>query len=244
MTKNIANIKRKFLQNESVASLFNRVDAVTPIKLKAKSQRFWSSATANGECIIEIGATANADEKVYHELLHADLKNNGYTQHLGVWHFHSNEKVARLKNILTPLDNEFQHHKMFQQFVDAGFDRDKFYDDYGLEETLLLAVEHANRSTNVDEALLHYLTFCSVGSHSFCMEQLKENFKEKLDPDVTTILCRIESIIAEWASNDVAVTQSAEFKKAILEQLGIFGGCKIGRHEDDIRENNAHVIEL
>ena len=107
--------------NATVDALYTKIEGLTPIHVIPSSDLTWSSETKGGTTTIEFADTINPAESLYHELLHADLKTGGYLQY-NLVNWGHNPLAQKVSGLLTALDNELQHHRIYSTFIGAGFD--------------------------------------------------------------------------------------------------------------------------
>lgn len=113
-------------KNPIVDGLYVQVDNITPITIQPSADDNWSSSTQGDATTIEALPCRHPQAALYHELLHADLKIEGFKQYLTVA---KRRHATPNMTFLQALDNELQHHRIFGRFLGAGFPADQFYDD-------------------------------------------------------------------------------------------------------------------
>src|SRR5205823_12320984 len=75
--------------------------------------------------------TAHPGASLAHELLHVLVQHSGYERiRVG---FSTIDQTWRFQRLMTCLDNELQHHKMFPRFAQLGFPANEFYADDDVE---------------------------------------------------------------------------------------------------------------
>ena len=123
----------------------------------------WSSATINGATTIIAAPTNHPAAALYHELLHAKLKLDGYRQYLTIVSMSAKRRL--LQHVCEPLDNELQHHRMIGEFLAAGFPADQFYNDEDVTaiKESRRALQGLKRDALPEEFLLPFLTVLAPG---------------------------------------------------------------------------------
>jgi hypothetical protein len=182
----------------------------------------WGSKTVNGATRISATPTKHPAASLYHELLHAQLKLNGYRQY-SVWVSIDADKQPWLIPIGEALDNELKHHRMIAEFLNAGFKADEFYHDDDVD-----AFKHARRSLQglkrndiTEEFLLPFMTVLAPGGFGSEDERQKLNnmFKANSAPKTWTVLSGIGEELAAWAHHP-----SLDPGDIIVRVLRVLGG--------------------
>ena len=107
-------------KNPVVETLYQEINAQTPIVYtESATEDSWSSETKNGRTEITGARTRHPDAALAHELLHAKLKIRGYKQYTVIASMDEKQHAASV--ISGILDNEIQHHRFFQEFIQMGF---------------------------------------------------------------------------------------------------------------------------
>jgi hypothetical protein len=116
------------LKAPTVAALYEDINNQSPISFEAGAPgEHWGTETADGKTKIYVTSTKDPAAALAHELLHAKLKLGGYRQYLIM--LSMDKKQLFLKPLGEILDNELQHHRMFEEFLGAGFRAEQFYND-------------------------------------------------------------------------------------------------------------------
>jgi len=137
-----------------------------------------------------------------HELLHAEIQIRGYKKlKYGKSSLFPN---ADLVTIMDALDQELQHHKMFQRFIELGFPSNEFYHDNDIEVLSKLDKFLKNGHHDLLSVLLRYFTVIAPGGAieserlDFYKEQLKtinnNAFRERLNV--------IDEIFIQWTKSE------------------------------------------
>jgi hypothetical protein len=218
-------------ENPAVEALYQAVDAVTPITATIVPGRSWASSTAGGVATIEAGEAGEAkyfDAALFHELLHADFKNQGYRQHLTL--VPTSDRTERLFGLLNPLDNELQHHRIYARFVAAGFAPETFYDDDD-KSAFTKTRKELRKMSPADPLDLFVLKLITVIAPGGCgtdkaRQQLRTFLYNRAGPKKAAKLQAIEAHITAWASG--TTTDVGPTLKAIYEAFGDCDGAWIG----------------
>ena len=215
-------------KNPKVDALFRAVDAQTPITVIVVPGLDWSTVTTGGATVIEVGEAKHPDAALYHELLHAEFKLAGYRQYSQLVPI--NDRAQSLVGLLSPLDNELQHHRIFARFVAAGFADAAFYND-GDKSSLRKTREELRKmksSDPVEHFLLKLLTVIAPGGKDSVKEraQLRTFLMLRAGPKKAARLAAIEAHFAAWAAAstfDVGPTL-----QAIFQAVGDCDGAWVG----------------
>lgn len=180
----------------------------------------WSSATINGATTIIAAPTNHPAAALYHELLHAKLKLDGYRQYLTIVSMSAKRRL--LQHVCEPLDNELQHHRMIGEFLAAGFPADQFYNDEDVTaiKELRRALQGLKRDALPEEFLLPFLTVLAPGGVGSVedRQRLKNLFRANSPRLVWQALSSIEECFAAWSN--MATLDAGETIVQILRELG------------------------
>jgi hypothetical protein len=219
-------------KHSAVDALYQRVDAATPITIEFVSGNSWSSATVDQATTIEVGSSKYPAAALFHELLHAQLKIDGYRQHLTI--LPTRPRIAALKPLIGALDNELQHHRMFAAFSAAGFTDGEFYDDSDPTAFARTRRELRKMSSKdpLEPFLLKLLTVIAPGGHGSDDERRKlRNFLfQTAGPTKAARLIAIENHFKAWAI--AAPLDPGPTLHDILLELGDMDGGWLGASEE------------
>jgi hypothetical protein len=116
----------QIVADERIQPLWREMNAIMPVVFSESDSKCWGVTTRNGKAEISTFATDHPVESLAHELLHLKIQFSGYRRLAWIfWASYDNYSGA----LLTMLDNELQHHRMFPIFRAMGFDPRKFYSD-------------------------------------------------------------------------------------------------------------------
>ena len=230
--KTAADLLASALTVPSVAALYSSVAARSPITVEPSDEVTWGSSTGESGTTISVAMTAFPTESLYHELLHADLKLNGYRQHVTYVRITTDQSARVLADAL---DNELQHHRMFPAFVAAGFDPRRFYHD-GDETTYASIRAELKRmkpaKTNAATYFLKYLSVISPGGSGGdeARTKLDRFFRMIVPPEKLQLVDTAAEKVRAWGlapDNDPGAV-TAE----IISGLGDYQGWWIGASEN------------
>ena len=180
----------------------------------------WSSATINGATTIIAAPTNHPAAALYHELLHAKLKLDGYRQYLTIVSMSAKRRL--LQHVCEPLDNELQHHRMIGEFLAAGFPADQFYNDEDVTaiKESRRALQGLKRDALPEEFLLPFLTVLAPGGVGSVEDRQRLNilFRANSPRLVWQALSSIEECFAAWSN--MATLDAGETIVQILRELG------------------------
>jgi hypothetical protein len=219
-------------QSPVVEALYKQVSAKTPINVELAGGVSWASKTVGGETTIRAANAQYPAAALYHELLHADLKNSGYRQYSQF--LFTNRRTLALKGILEALDNELQHHRIFGSFTGAGFAADTFYADDDISTYRVIREDLAGmrRSAPARDYLLRFLTVIAPGGCGSDDDRcsLRDFLFYKAGPNTRGKLETIENHIAAWTAS--TEMDPGHTLLAIIHALGDYGGAWFGANQD------------
>lgn len=123
------DLVEKALENPKVRALFETLTAQTSVTFREVKQGEWICETVDGRTDIDVGPTKYPVEALAHELLHTELKLAGYRQYTLLGALVPQERRQLYSQVLSMLDNELQHHRMFHRFGQLGLAGKRFYND-------------------------------------------------------------------------------------------------------------------
>lgn len=222
----------KGLENAAVRSLYDEVNASSPIKIVPDEGHCWGSITRTAGTEISVAVTAFPAESLYHELLHAQLKIGGYRQ----YNQYLQAAVSFPLNVLgDALDNELQHHRFFSKFTDAGFNPAHFYHDGDVEAYDRIRQDIGDRNpadTSAATYFLRYLTVLSPGGHGSEEERegLKQYFSEKVPKDKMQAVAAAAAEVLAFGASDRLDPGDTIVK--VAQRLGGFQGWWVGKSQN------------
>jgi hypothetical protein len=143
--------------------LYQEVCSHTPIVFIQSKDRFWRSETKNGQTTIWHAPADYPEACLAHELFHAKLKCNGYKQYsVSRCRTPKRETIAYLLEIL---DNEFQHHKFYREFLAVGFEASQMYADSDKDvwTDLHRSIARISKGGPLEALLASYVTIIAPG---------------------------------------------------------------------------------
>jgi hypothetical protein len=161
----------------------------------------WGSSIADGVVHIDYDHTRFPGGALAHELLHILTQHRGYRRIcIG---FSTLDPTEGFSRVLTCLDNELQHHRMYPEFIRSGFAAEEFYrdDDEGvrgyLEQVLNSDIQ------NVIQILPDFFTVLAPGG---CLTQTeREEFKARFlgcaAGRFNTQLAAVNAALEAWAKS-------------------------------------------
>ena len=175
----------------------------------------WGSDMKNNVATISYCDCASPASALTHELLHIKLQFNGYRRiRIGVSNLNTGELFIRL---MTCLDNNLQHHKMYPEFVALGYNPLEFYcDSDRMSETYLREVVLRQYHTII-EFVPDFMTLIASGG------AISENIKTEIENSFYQIfhgvfeqqLRDIKSEVMEWSESS-SNNSSEIFTKIML----------------------------
>lgn len=220
------------LDDSRVASLHAAVHACSPITLKPSTDDMWGSSTDSNGTTISVAPTAFPAESLYHELLHAELKLDGYCQHLTCVRVVEDETPFLLAQAL---DNELQHHRMFPKFEAAGFYPVRFYHD-GDDQTFARVRRELRgmkpKKTSAAAYFLKYLSIIAPGGAGSEDERarLDRFFRVQVPPDKLAKVDAAAQKVQAWGA--ATTLDPGPVIIEIIAALGEYDGWWIGKSQD------------
>lgn len=190
-------------KDNRVITLFEEVKKVISIRFqKAKNDSWGAYLSSRKTSRKKIGTILFCKSKhpaacLAHELLHLSLQIRGFKKYILAL------SSSDIEYLLYPLDNELQHHKMYKQFSQLGFQPNEFYgeDDKSTEGRL---IQSLNRPiSSIKDILLDFLTLIAPGG-SISDERKNElitKFKKKANSAYSKQLNEIKNIFTDWAES-------------------------------------------
>lgn len=193
--------KEKLIENRN-QELYDKVHQVYKINLKKSDDHSWGSHTTKDAFIISHSQTKHPVSAFTHELLHADTQLNGYKRIRGGLSLDL-ETHEHLRRICTCIDNEFQHHKMFDKFISLGFPADEFYNDLDTEIIPYLENIINTPSKSFISLAVDFLTLIAPGGIIPLdkLEELKQSFYNYDGVKYREKFEIIEKIIEDWKAD-------------------------------------------
>jgi hypothetical protein len=193
-------MKIQDMQTEKNKDLFKRVNDVYPVVLVTTNADSWESYIDNGKTVISHCDTKYAEECFVHELLHIDTQIKGYKRlRVGISAFDSTEYF---KILMSAIDNELQHHKMFPEFIKMGYEKERFYIDKDMETETYLRSYLTKKTIEFRPTFLRYLTLIAPGGciSETSKTELKEHFKSLNNNAFRAYFDHIDKQFADWSS--------------------------------------------
>jgi hypothetical protein len=228
----VDELLRIALNNQSVATLYETINAASSISIEPSIESYWASSTDPIRTIISIAPTSYPAESMFHELLHAQMKLKGYKQYLT---FVRTADNALVKVLSEALDNELQHHRMFPVFVNAGFDPKRFYNENDYKAYTIVRKELKKmkpEKTSPGEYFLKYLTIVAPGGAGGerQRQQLKNFFKARVPNEKMKKIDQAFEELNSWRIS--SATDPGPTILKIMTILGDMEGWWIGISQD------------
>lgn len=220
------------LANSDARALFDAVNAASPVHFVPAEDACWATLTKEGQTAVHVAPTGWPTESMYHELLHAQLKVNGFRSSMTMTGLADNGD--QLTGLTTALDNELQHHRIFPRYVNAGFDPARFYNDndhgtYRYIRKQLKAIDP--NQTSVAALFIRYLSVIAPGGagEEREREQLLRFFRARVPKEKMLKLDAAADRLIGWGLSDESEAYPAVVD--ILRIVGGFDGWWIGASE-------------
>lgn len=177
-------IARTMKGHPSIEQLFDQVSVNLSIKFEKSKDSGWASnIDKDGIARIDWSAEKPTEAGLSHELLHLDIQVQGFVRYIGAVAYSREQKLVA-NHLLGALDNEFQHHRFYQRFLELGNRPDCFYAKSSRNIGKHLKKSISQGITNEIEFASLYLTASSLGGATSTadMLQFRNELKEKFEP--------------------------------------------------------------
>lgn len=215
----------------AVDQLYQSVEKITDIEVIEGAGDYWESSTSNGKTTITTGKSNNPAASLFHELLHAEMKNSGYAQY--TYAVTTNAVGKGVTPILEALDNELQHHRFYPKFAAAGFKPNEFYSpkDKGAFRDTRKELQKMGTGTAPQAYFLKLLTVIAPGGFGSEDDRRKLRFFLNARCGATTegIMYDAEAEIQSWAKS--TTLDQGPAINSILKRLG-FDGVWVGKSKN------------
>jgi hypothetical protein len=204
-----------------LAPIFVEVEAkYEEVGVRIIDEPEWHSGVKGGKPTLSMADTKRHMPSFAHELRHLRLSGRGYRHILAGGNLNISKRVL-LSQLLSTLDNELQHHRMYADFVAAGFDSKEFYAES--DDRSFIAMRKlikAMKSPGPSEAFLSYVALIAPGGGwpIGVREDLLMRLERAVTRDVWQKLLSTKNIIDSWTQQQSLDPTSTI--AAILETLG------------------------
>lgn len=204
-------------------------EAAYKLHIARSEDREWSSKVGNGNALIGMAVTERPLPSFAHEILHVCLSARGYKHIVEIANMDEHKRNV-LQAIVSALDNELQHHRMFHEFVSAGFEGGEFYhdgDDASHVE-VRAAIEEITADQHSTAAFFSYITLIAPGGSwpSGEQEDLIQLLKSKVSDETWAKMLKISELIDAWkVQSDLDPTNTVA---DIIETLGDLDNTFVG----------------
>lgn len=221
------------LRDQAVKGLYDEVSLKTLIAVTESDHGDgWTSITQNGQTSIGASPTKAPAAALAHELLHAKLKLAGYHQFS---HFVSKpEHGQMLKMHLEALDNELQHHRIFDQYLALGLPAKHFYRDNDIHtfRKIRRELDRSKKTDSFDLFLPLFLSVIAPGGAGTEIEraQLRRYFETRCSALVWNKLLQVEAAFADW--RDSSSLEASETIRRVLSHSDFIDRAWFGTSSD------------
>jgi len=222
------------LNVQTVKALYEEVSTISSITFTESHETdCWTSITQNGQTLIGTSPTKNPAAALAHELLHAKLKLAGYRQ---ICLFVSKPMHGpMLKSHLEVLDNELQHHRMFEHYIALGLPSKNFYCDKDANTFKRIRRElgRLKRSDPFDFFLPIFLSVIAQGGAGTETErqQLRRYFATRCSLLCWNKLLQVEAAFVDWRTS--SNIDPSETIKCVLSSSDLIDRAWIGEHRSE-----------
>ncbi len=182
-----------------IKPLWEEVSDRLTVKEEVRNSKHWECAMSNpGVAVITTCPTGHPVESLAHELLHLKVQLHGYRRpRLIVWPMDTDSYGTRL---LTMFDNEFQHHRMFPEFLALGLDQAWFYSDDDKDTLRYLKKVLRQKPDDFRQILCDYMTLVAPGGSLTDAQRdgLGMEFHRISNGQFKVKLDEVDHALAEW----------------------------------------------
>lgn len=150
-------------KNPKLHALYQDINAWKPIvsEISAGVGSAWGSyINASNQAVVCYTKTKNKESALAHELLHFSIQKSGYKR---MCCSITTLNPTSMKQLIDCLDNELQHHRMFSQYCELGYQREKFYHDEDHQTASFIEKFLNNYNNNQLELIINYMTLIAPG---------------------------------------------------------------------------------
>ena len=198
---------KKCITNTNL-SLFNYVKNNIKLTFEEVDPPEWGCILDGKTGIIRYSNSEHPEEAFVHELLHLKLQIDGYIRPYYAVLPKKSQRNFHLKTLIFAIDNELQHHKIYQEYLSMGYSEKYFYNDKDLDDIhKTLDIDNDNMlqkyGTAID-AMIYYITTLSPGIEKIGIDinSIKEKFKNLPIENIRLILDNLENCFNEWKSQE------------------------------------------
>lgn len=183
-------------------------------KFDPNAKGWGSSQPQNGKAIIHTSKTAQPVESLAHELLHLWLQTQGYRRpRLMIW---PTDQVGFGSHLMTFLDNELQHHRMFARFLAAGLDPVRFYADDDVKVGNYLSRQLGKNISDFRDLIGKYFTLVAPGGT--LSDAQRDGFRRIMDKMNKGVFAEdlktLDGILDDWR-NDPGLNPEETIRRII-----------------------------
>lgn len=190
--------KDKLIDNRN-KDLYDGVRQHYKVNLKKSDDHSWGSNLIKDTVVISHSKTNYPISAFTHELLHIDTQLSGYKRIRAAVSINPTIR-PHLPRLVDCIDNEFQHHKMFDKFTSLGFPANEFYND--LDNSVVPYLENVLNTSGSDFISLSvdYLTLIAPGGTitSDKLIELRSAFHNYGNNKFVNQFQKIDTIIEDW----------------------------------------------
>jgi hypothetical protein len=235
--------------------LYEEISSKLEIKFRKSTDNngCWG-VVINGKILtIEYGDEENREECFVHELLHAKCQLDGYRRIK--WSVSSKDDDGYLSILESAIDNEFQHYKMYKNFVSMGYSLENFFGSNDKETRNHILAYLKNPDKNILMIITQYLTLTSVASDIIFpdIDFLKGEFRKIRGGSISKVLDCIDQELEKWNNTsdyDVSKPLTAIFSQIPGAQYTYFSYTEQNNFSDgfftgllfDLDFSNGRII--
>lgn len=182
-----------------LGQLIAHVETSCKLVYQPSNNEYWGSSLENGIAQIFVSPTTRPAACLAHELLHIKVQLLGIRQiRIGFWSLDPDGRFS------DPLNNELQHHRMFQSFVDLGFPPAEFFHDYDRHTEQHLRRDLASGYPSLLDAAIGFFTVLAPGGliEERTRQELANEFLNLNQGDFRPGLSGMRAAIQAWANSD------------------------------------------
>jgi hypothetical protein len=186
-------------KNEKLFVLYNEINDWMPIISEKGSSLEWGSFIKNDTAVIEFAPSDKSPSSLAHELLHFKIQKSGYKRLMVV--ATNSEYKSLMGRLISALDNELQHHKMYKHFTELGYGKKQFYSPDDVNTKSYIEDQLVSLGNDFSELIILYLTIIAPGG---CLTSSERNtFKNRIRLKLgsSAPFDEVDSVFSLWSSS-------------------------------------------
>lgn len=225
------NIPQIIEKNKKLKTLFEEVSSEYLVQFKKGTGDTWGShiekKKKKNRAIVSWVNTKEPEAAIAHELLHFKTQIKGYKRiRLGLSLDNEILKGENgfLKIICDAIDNEIQHHKMYNEYMSLGLKPEAFFTDSDIGTEARIKEYLKEENSDFVFLFVQYLTLIAPGGHisKENKELLKKEFRNQANGQFKDKFDQIDKIINMYINDD-----NYDAEKYIIDLINLLEAGRI-----------------